>query len=861
MNNNKGIISQFAGAQYRADRKQHMILVWAIAFAVMTLFCVFSFAAGKIETDILHAERIQGIATSVTLEFATEEQYEQIKELSYIKDVGKYIQFGSIPRATCAVADGVTWEKIKKPAFTDICGTYPEEKTEIMLPMSALQAMGIMKPQVGMKLSVPIFFSYGSKDVKEYEFVLSGYYTEYINTWQYGAADAYFSQEFLDSVSGGESPDVMLYIRPNNRLEIEAVKKALYQDIRTMDVNQRNRFNRRGAAIIYNSSLQMAGFDTVLILAAVILVSVGLLIYNVLHISFHHNVREYGLLKTIGTTGKQLRRIVLMQMGKNVLYGGLIGAAVGLIVTLVVIPGLLSRMYLYGFGSAAGMITVHPLFLAGAFLFVSAVTFFCSMLAVRHTLRLTPVEAVSYMEKTGNVNCGERKSRRRINYAKKHTVSLSHMAWRNIVRFKKRFIISATCLSLGLIVSLSIVMISKGTDTVNKIDYDYPDIEIETQLINVMDYQLYKSHILFPDELADKLRTLPGVESSTVEQGGFGEVLQEEKAFDLVRKDEDISDYIYRKLCIIHIMTDEYLSRLESFAKENRLYLDVDSVISGEGVIFLHPHQLSPAQVEMSKDTVGMTLGIYGEGNKRTDMRFCGYLDLEQENLPKINTTWIDSLGGDVYLLISEKGFRKLQITKQNFSMDIQAKSNKRAALGREAEKLVKEYNSQYMPDENGNPDYRALNIYLKTDIQQKKRDYIVSNRLVLGALCVILLLMGIVNYMNVEITGLVVRKREFAVMESIGLTGRQLRIMLILEGVFYSMIITVLIGILGSGVLFVIGKVMHARMGYFTIQYPVVEFAVCVGVLFLSCISIVLVLYRRCRWDSISVRLRMYAD
>ena len=80
-----------------------------------------------------------GAVSNTTLERATQEQYERIQELSYIKDVGKYIQFGNALGDRAAVADNVTWEKIKNPAFTDIHGTYPKEKMEIMLSMRALE--------------------------------------------------------------------------------------------------------------------------------------------------------------------------------------------------------------------------------------------------------------------------------------------------------------------------------------------------------------------------------------------------------------------------------------------------------------------------------------------------------------------------------------------------------------------------------------------------------------------------------------------------------------------------------------------------------------------------------------------------
>lgn len=428
------------------------------------------------------------------------------------------------------------------------------------------------------------------------------------------------------------------------------------------------------------------------------------------------------------------------------------------------------------------------------------------------------------------------------------------------MRFKKRFFISASCLSLGLIVSLGIVMISRGTDTRNEIEHEEPDIYVTT-LMSSDNCQGHEEHILFPDDLVGRILDLPGIESSIVSRGCFAEVLVEEEALELRNEDIDSDTYFYRAPCTVQIMSDEWLAELKTFAQEQNLYLDVDAVMEGEGVILLHDHMLSPAQIEMSKDTVGMSLGMYHVVNKKkaADMRFCGYLDLEQEGLPKFNFTWIGT--NTVYLLIGEKGFPKLNTDRQNFSLDITTQQGSRLTLSREVEKIVNGFNEQFGVYEGGYWDERMLQVKLKIDTLQEMKDYIVSNRLVLGALCGILLLMGIINYMDVTITGLTVRKKEFAVMESIGLTRKQLRKMLILEGIFYSLIITVLTGILGGGVLFLTGKAMHQRMEYFVVQYPVVEFAACVIALFLSCIAIVLILYRKYGEESISLRLRIYAD
>ncbi len=211
-NNNRKIITSLARKEYCADKGRRLVLMGAVAFAVMMLFSVFSFASGKIETDRLCAARKRGAVACSSLECVTQEQYEQILRLPYIKEAGKYVQFGNIQTARCVVADQLVWEKIKKPAFTDIHGTYPREKMEIMLPISALEWMGVSNPQVGMELPVTITYPKDSGQ-EEFQFRLSGYYMEYIDAIRYGPPDAYFSQAFLDSISQGREWDMPLIMR------------------------------------------------------------------------------------------------------------------------------------------------------------------------------------------------------------------------------------------------------------------------------------------------------------------------------------------------------------------------------------------------------------------------------------------------------------------------------------------------------------------------------------------------------------------------------------------------------------------------------------------------------------------------
>ena len=61
----------------------------------------------------------------------------------------------------------------------------------------------------------------------------------------------------------------------------------------------------------------VGGYDIAAVMAVVILLAAWLLIYNVLHISYGKDIRRFGLLKTLGTTGKQIRSIAYRRYGKS----------------------------------------------------------------------------------------------------------------------------------------------------------------------------------------------------------------------------------------------------------------------------------------------------------------------------------------------------------------------------------------------------------------------------------------------------------------------------------------------------------------------------------------------------------------
>ena len=854
-NNNREVIRMLARESYRANRSRNRILTTVVAFTVMMLFCVFSLAIGKIATDCLLYTRNAGTAAYTMLERANEAQKEEIDALPYIRDTGFDVVFGYTEEYSCEVMDETTWEIMQKPAYSDIHGTYPEEKDEIMLSMRALNGMGITDAEVGMEIRDRIRLTDGSET--EGVFRLSGFYTEYMDPTITVPA-GYFSKEFYDTLDVDTDQSTILLIRQDDGITDEDIMQRLYTDVTMRDDSQQF---LGGNSFTWQAVYDMTGgFGTAAFLALLILAGAGMLLYNVMHISISRDIRQYGLLKTMGATKAQLERIVFRQTAYTVLWGCLAGTAVGSVITVTVIPGLLSGMYLHGLGDASAMIAFRPWLLLPAVCFGAAVTFVSAALAVNRAAGMSPVEAVKYTGQTIRHvrRMDEKKSGGKFGKEgiKDDRGGIALMAWRNLFRVRKRFLVTVVSLLLGITVSLGAVVLTRGTDETNRINYERPDFSVEV-MMNAMSVDAYHSdQIFFPQEIQEQILNMRGVTGSRIARGGYGRISLDEEAIQVfvgtTGSEAETSSFV------VQAVSDEWLAQLEEFAEEEELDLDVESVRKGEGLIFLHYRGLSRIEEEKGREDIGKELTLTDlDGNGAQTMRFAGYLDCLKSGLPDLNNTAIGP--GIIYFLAGEEGFQKLGLTEQTFEIELEAAPEYEPTMKATLSGITADYNRAHglISESSNEVKLGSLNMYAKSDELAARKDYISSSRTAMGALCILLILMGLVNYVNVTLTGLAMRRKEFAVLESIGLTRRQLKRMLLLEGVFYSLIVTVLLLTAGTGALYAFGAVMDEKIVYFVFRYPAAETAVCIILLFVICTAVPLILFRRTERESVVERLK----
>ena len=120
----------------------------------------------------------------------------------------------------------------------------------------------------------------------------------------------------------------------------------------------------------------------------------------------------------------------------------------------------------------------------------------------------------------------------------------------------------------------------------------------------------------------------------------------------------------------------------------------------------------------------------------------------------------------------------------------------------------------------------------------------------------VLLIVVGLINFINVMLTGVVARKNEFAVMESIGTSKKQIKKILTLEGGIYALVTTVLIMTLGNAFLLLVADAVPHMADYAKFEYPFALVICLIFAIFIICLSVPAIVYRAVSKETVIERL-----
>ncbi|MDE6203937.1 MAG: ABC transporter permease, partial [Lachnospiraceae bacterium] len=126
------------------------------------------------------------------------------------------------------------------------------------------------------------------------------------------------------------------------------------------------------------------------------------------------------------------------------------------------------------------------------------------------------------------------------------------------------------------------------------------------------------------------------------------------------------------------------------------------------------------------------------------------------------------------------------------------------------------------------------------------------------GLLGFILGLIGILNLINAMITSILSRKQEFAMMQAVGMTGKQLEQMLTMEGIWYGIWTLLVSATLGNVVSYGLIYMLGRNMRYFVWSFHILPLAVSVPVIAVVSVILPVICYHTLCKKSIIERLRL---
>lgn len=921
-NNNTNVIRLLSEAIRKCNKGRNRILMGAVVLCILTLTFVFGTAYGKINAEYTKNIRMDGTTASTYIEEGTKQQYEKVRSLGYVRETGRRMKMGEATESgkkesicSIQVLDQTAWEKMMKPAYTGVHGTYPKKQQEIMLPVKTLKKLGIDNPKRGMKIALDISISFFQTEKEEFK--LSGWYSAYTEDNGRSKAIGYVSEKKLKDWGYDIKDGSDILICPSNDMDWKDTEEKLYEDVPMKDNSQQiiaTDTAKNRAVKEVTGSYGMAAVE-----AVVIICGMFLLVYNVMQISMAGDIRQMALLHTIGTTKKQLRKIYIRQIMRTIVPGGIAGIGLSVVLLRYLIPQLLGRQYLNGYGGAEEMQIFRVEILLLAVVFTLLVILGASEQVIWQTVNRTCIEGMHYTEQTGR----KKRNRRRTDLGKgtfnkkkrSETQELCFMAWKNVTRYRQRFVITVISMFLGIEMFLIVMVITTGSDYANIINQrpdfliagefsefaqkegsgteyqtqspDQDPLKSEGDNFELLYDNEYDEFSPISEKVRNRLWNLDGVKKkkSYITEGAYMLSSISRDGLRPLEKDtylgknveyaeESSTDYESGAKMIegldadtVQIVSENELKALKTYVEKNKLKVDMDSLENGTGVMIIHDHKLSQKQEKQAEKAVGETVCLSPLKNKEacirwnsmtdkerdkedekikaetpsTEYTLSGYLDNQADGFPEIHQTW-HGAEGDIYYLVSEKGFSRLSTKRKTFYMELDVEKKKEKQIMHEIQKILSEENQRRKSNTQTSLDGEGeagIFYIARSDLMQKNADYIRGNRIMFGSISVILLCVGLVNYFNIMFTGIVGRKKELEIMRKIGMTRRQERKLLLLEGSYYVLLIAGFVALVGTIILKGIDVYMRKQLSYFTFHYPVGAIAGSIVILEILCVII----------------------
>lgn len=601
-------------------------------------------------------------------------------------------------------------------------GTLPEKENEAAVQGAMLERMGI-EPKVGSSVTLDFY------DGTEETFTVSGILAGGDGAKQFSV---FFSEEYAENGSQLKDMPYEVYAKIYGAADMypDELREVMY--LIASDAGIEREYVNPSKAYLDSLTIDSQQILLCVLVGGVILLACVLVIYGVFYLSVIGRIHQFGQLRTIGMTKKQLKKFVSREGRLLFLRSVLIGIVIGGVAGYFMKP--------------RGFSILNTLIIAAA---VFVIIYIITMLSVHKPAKIagnvSPMEALRYVPQDGMKQTSGRKQCRDLTPA-----GLGIM---NFSRNRKKAAITMLSLGLGgiLFMTAATYMSSFSKESYARqgdfqesefiISYSPSAVELNENGLSGM-----QAGSPLGDEMIGEIASIDGVEQIT-ERKGFG------VQYDFPQHDE------YGNNDIIYPLTEEELQGIGSYLEEGTA--DMEALLSGNQVLVAENDIVE--EIYGWRFQVGdtVTLRYYdGSGMREKEVEIAGMLNGAFNR---------DHNGIEGWFVMPEQTLLDwISYDSINSSLLISTDPAKETKVGESLEQIVGDRSELTMET-----------------LAERRIAYEQSADQIFGAisgLAIFIMMFSILSMMNTLITNIVTRKQELAMLESIGMSKGQIRKMLLGE-------------------------------------------------------------------------------
>lgn len=822
-NNNQAVVKRLAKNNLKSNRRRSLSMVLAIMLSSFLLFSVFTVGATYLKMQRQQNIRLNGAEFDAIMYGISEEQKEILEENPTVEHYGVVMVSGVVaeteadktPGVGLLYADDTYWKKMMAPARKFVKGHYPVEENEVMVTEDALKKCGFSDKKIGDEIT----FVYEINEKREVEtFRISGIWDGYGDTDNFYMSKAFCDKQKLDAVYYG-------------RCHISFCKKWMSDEAQQAFIDSMKLKKSQRLFYVYEYGNATEIFLGLSGIALVTVLSAYLLIYNIMYLSVAGNIRYYGLLQTIGMTGRQIRQLMQKQLlwigGIGMLAGILIGAGTSFFLIPVVV-----KTFVSGKEMGAVQVTFHPIIVLLTVLLTGCTVWYAGRKPTKIAVGSSPVEALEYRVVS---------SVRKRHKTRKGSL-IVRMALEQLTRNKKKTMVTMLSLAASLSVFLCLITLLH-TQSAREYSYNYMglDMVLKNDTINNMvlnraaegEEQIQGVHPILNEELLNEIRQTDGVK----------EVLPTITVPTIVPWEKEVTDVWMREFYETW-MNIPYEDDIEEYQQHPENFGSSLVGITEEDFRALNAEMEQPVDEEAflsGKTCILYRHGLFGLDEKELRGK---QISCEEYVHPENTRTFEIAGMTDVGDYVSLLGFPPTMIVIDDVVKAFTEKPIVFRVGIRYAEEYHKETEDAILSNIEESPN--KTDFSWDSKIEQAENVKAAQGHMMEIGFGIVLILgiIGVMNYINTSVGNMQSRQKEISIMESVGMTERQVKKMLVWEGIFYTGGVLFLTLTVGIGITYAIYQTMNYMGAKF--WFPALPFLGATLILFVVCIVVPVWTYQK---------------